>query len=336
MAAATASRRATMLENLMYPINKEGGHNSQDVALAARRQRALFAMSPLERETNRMSRTGRQLAELDILQEKHEPEFRQLVPAVADALLAVVTQQSQQCADMHPDPYYAIYDTSNLPAIEMDAYVHRIAEYTYISPSTMLSSLILMDRLLRRHPKLYLTLRNVYKLFFVATRVASKVVDLRSLNNKNFANIGGISNRNLNELEAHFLVDMHFDFFLSPGEFQQYAQRLQPRSAALPRNYLSRLPQIDASHGAPPPSQINAGIGNGHSVAARHRSTILQAQQQQQQQPPPQPPQALPQPPRRTASSHLLANPNVPPDAEGSSRSLSSASNLSQKKEGGK
>eukprot|EP00658_Telonema_sp_P-2_P002961 TRINITY_DN11090_c0_g2_i2.p1 TRINITY_DN11090_c0_g2~~TRINITY_DN11090_c0_g2_i2.p1 ORF type:complete len:103 (-),score=25.36 TRINITY_DN11090_c0_g2_i2:551-859(-) len=74
--------------------------------------------------------------------------------------------------------------------------------------------------------------------FFGAVRVASKVVDLRSLNNKNFAAVGGVGNRHLNELEDAFLKYIKFDLFLAPPEFAEYSKRLNPpiTSSSVPRH----------------------------------------------------------------------------------------------------
>lgn len=212
-----------------------------DVAIAARRQRPAFTMSPAERETNRVSRSGRQLSELEILQDKHDPEFKQIVPSVADAVSAVLAQHGNVARTASKDTRFDAYETSSVPGILVEDYVHRIAEYTYISPSTMVAALILLDRLTQRFPKLLFTQLNIFKLFFVAVRVASKVVDLRTLNNKNFASVGGVSNRHLNDLEAKFLVDLKFDLFLSPGEFFHYAGRLQPpQVASVPRGVATK------------------------------------------------------------------------------------------------
>ena len=230
------ARRAMLLDNLMFPVNKEGGRNSMDTALAARRTRPAFTHSPFERETNRTNRNGtRQLSELEILQEKHEPEFRQIIPAIADALSAVLAQHTVLAQNQPKDDRFSIYETTALPSILIEDYVHRIAEYTYISPSSMVAALILLDRLSTRFPTLLYTQLNIYKLFFVAVRVASKVVDLRTLNNKNFASVGGVSNRHLNDLEARFVIDLHFDVLITPGEFTQFAARMQPHSNSVPR-----------------------------------------------------------------------------------------------------
>jgi hypothetical protein len=204
-------------------------------------------VTPNEREIGRVSRSGRQLSEMEILQEKHEPEFRLLVPVVANALKDVVAIHEPLRQLAAPDDRYSYYETNAAPAITLDVYVQRIAEYTYISPSTLLVSLIILDRLAGRHPTLLFTMLNVYKMFFVAVRIASKIVDLRTLNNKNFAPVGGISNRHLNDIEARMLIDLRFDLYVSPHDFRAYVRRATegvPQPIAISAQFQSALAQI--------------------------------------------------------------------------------------------
>ena len=218
----------------------------------------LMQNTPNEREVTRLSRSGRQLSELEILQEKHEIEFRRVIPVVAQALKDVVSQHESLIRNgASRDERYAAYETNAVPAIRIDDYVQRIAEYTYISPATLISSLIVLERLATRHPTLLFSMLNVYKLFFVAVRIASKVVDLRTLNNKNFAPVGGISNRHLNDIEARMLIDLRFDLYISPAEFRAYVVR--------------------ATEGVPQPIAISASF-------QRAMDQMALAQQQQQQQ----------------------------------------------------
>ena len=213
---------------------RRGSAAARGSAAGDARSVRLFALTPGERQVDVISRkTGRAMTELEVLQEKHQPEFRLLVPFVADALTRVLARNAELArtvggSNSSSGGRYAVYETNDVPGICMEDYVARFADYTYISPSTLLAALIFLDRLASRHPTLLFTPLNVYKLFFVAVRVASKVVDLRTLSNKNFAHVGGISNRHLNELEAQFLIDIRFDLYLTPGEFHSYADRIMP------------------------------------------------------------------------------------------------------------
>jgi hypothetical protein len=221
-------RRSFLMEHLAFPVNKPNGKNWRDTALAARQKRVPFTNSPLERELSKVSRSGRQLSEIEILQEKHDPEFKQIIPSIAEALTSVLAQHAQIAKSLPKDERFAVYETNSVPGIQLDDYVHRIAEYTYISPASMLAAAIFLDRLCERYSNMLLTEKNIFKLFFVAVRVSSKVVDLRSLNNKNFASVGGVGIKHLNDLEEAFLKHLRFDLFLSPIEFGEYVRRLQP------------------------------------------------------------------------------------------------------------
>eukprot|EP00759_Apiculatamorpha_spiralis_P050347 PhF_6_TR4626/c0_g1_i1/m.6477 len=225
-----AKKRTTFFDNLLFPQEKDGKNVTQTVQ-SARQKRPLFMSSPKERDLNMQSKSGRQLSEIEILQFKHQPEFEQLVPSIAESLDSVLQQHATviKASGDSTDAQFKPFETSQKPQISVEEYVWRIAEYTYTSPSTLLTALVFLDRLTTRYD-LLLTPMNLYKLFFVAVRVSSKVVDLRTLNNKNFAGIGGINNKHLNDLEALFITLLHFDVFVSPVEFQRYSARLAPPS----------------------------------------------------------------------------------------------------------
>jgi hypothetical protein len=205
-----------------------------------RKLRKPFTNSPLEREM-RTDRHGNPMTEIESLTEKHGTEFKQIVPVVADGLLRAV----ELMGGVNPSTYaqrYALYDTSAVPSISMEDYVTRIASNTFMSPASMIVGLIFVDRVLARHKDLLLTQLNIYKLFFVACRVASKVVEVRTLSNKNFAPIGGVDLRHLNDLEAKFLIDIRFDVYVQPQEFMHYCnQILQQCPIVSTVSYVERL-----------------------------------------------------------------------------------------------
>jgi hypothetical protein len=239
------------------PLNDQGQHTPLPPLQTA--------VTPTERETNRTSRSGRQLSELEVLQEKHDPEFRRVIPIVAEALKSVVAQHEPLLQRMPRDERYSYYETNAVPQIRIEDYVQRIAEYTYISPSTLLCSLIVLDRLSGRHPTLLFTPLNVFKIFFVAVRIASKVIDVRTLNNKNFAPVGGITNRHLNDIEARMLIDLRFDLYIAPREFLMYAEKATGSDAAtvpLPPMLQQQHAQMQQQQ-QPQPQEVASNGGGG-------------------------------------------------------------------------
>ncbi|ESL05736.1 hypothetical protein TRSC58_06603 [Trypanosoma rangeli SC58] len=125
-------------------------------------------------------------------------------------------------------------ETSDVPGITFSEYVHRIVEYTYVSPSVLLIACLYIDRLLTHKASLVLTNHNIFKLFAVATRVASKVMDTRTLSNKNFARICGIRNSEMNFLETHFMRVIELDLYVPAEEFYSYVEDLVTTVPAKP------------------------------------------------------------------------------------------------------
>ena len=115
------------------------------------------------------------------------------------------------------------YDTSTVPEIQLEDYMWRICDYTYISPTTLLMACIYIDRLIGEG--LILSQLNVFKLFFTSVRVASKVHELRSLSNKNFAVVGGVTTEQMNQLESLFMRDFKWKLWVEHETFVQYCQR---------------------------------------------------------------------------------------------------------------
>ena len=118
---------------------------------------------------------------------------------------------------------FVAYDTSTVPEIELEDYLWRICDYTYISPTTLIMACIYIDRLISEG--LILSQLNVFKLFFTSVRVASKVHELRSLSNKNFAVVGGVTTEQMNQLEAVFMRDFKWKLWVEHELFVQYCQK---------------------------------------------------------------------------------------------------------------
>ncbi|KPA79287.1 cyclin 11 putative (CYC11) [Leptomonas pyrrhocoris] len=287
-------RRAYFCDSLRFPVNREH-HRYRDEALAARQTRVPLQLTPNERPLHPIRPTSRNMGEIDILLEKYKPEFVQIVPSIADAMECVTQQnerllqrlmresqqQQQQQASatggnsarerMRGLPYevcphgFQLFQSERATGTYV-ALLNRFAEYTYISPSTLLSAVIYLDRLCLLHPRLLLTSRNIEKLLVASVRVASKVVDLRSVNNKNFSSVFSLMVQDMNDLESEFLKLMGFDFFLSPMEFSNYAHLVQLPTAYLPLSSSLRLSSTNINTGGI--GAENHDVPRGNPVAA--------------------------------------------------------------------
>jgi len=228
------ARRTTIYDNLFYPVapKQPGASHTPPISLNeqqildASKKRKLFTMTPANAHLD-LEKGDKN--ELDYLLDKYQPEFEQIVPSLCDALNAVIvshTLASRRRSVMQEENRFISYETSSVPEIQLEEYMWRICDYTYISPTTLLMACIYIDRLIM--DGLILSQLNVFKLFFTSVRVASKVHELRSLSNKNFAVVGGVTTEQMNQLESLFMRDFKWRLWVDHDQFVNYCQRLMP------------------------------------------------------------------------------------------------------------
>lgn len=124
-----------------------------------------------------------------------------------------------------------LFTTHDIPSISVHDYLKRIVKYTYVSPSVLLCACIYLDRLLLQHPSMLLHPYNIFKFLVTSMRVCSKVLDTRTLNNRDFSLVGGVANEELNELEFAFVRLLDNDLYISSETFNIYCGPLRRQAA---------------------------------------------------------------------------------------------------------
>ncbi|KAG5477846.1 hypothetical protein LSCM1_05148 [Leishmania martiniquensis] len=119
------------------------------------------------------------------------------------------------------------FSTREVPAISIHDYLKRIVKYTYVSPSVLVCGCLYLDRLLCMHPSMLLHPYNVFKLYLTSTRMASKIMDTRTLNNHDFSVVGGVTNDDLNALEFRMVELLQNRLYLSRDTFDVYCRPLR-------------------------------------------------------------------------------------------------------------
>lgn len=228
---STGKKRALLLDNLFATEGTSGGAGAGGGGTGS--GRPLFYKTP----ENQHLDLGKDKNELEMLLEKFQPEFEQMVPALCDALNAVIVahtlasrRKSVVAGRDKAQQRFADYETSAVPEISLEDYLWRIVDYCYISPTSLVLACILIDKLIQDHG-LMLSQLNIFKLFFTSVRVASKVHELRSLSNKNFAVVGGVTAAQLNALESTFVGVFNWELWVSHETFRTYCTRLRPESS---------------------------------------------------------------------------------------------------------
>ena len=97
--------------------------------------------------------------------------------------------------------------------------------YSNIEKSTLLISLILIDRLCQLS-NITLTYHNIHRIIFSAILVSIKYNEDTYYDNKYYAEIAGVKLKELQLLEYSFLSMVHFKLFIQEELYDKYLQYL--------------------------------------------------------------------------------------------------------------
>jgi hypothetical protein len=113
--------------------------------------------------------------------------------------------------------------TCNLSA---SAYLKRIMNYSGCSECCAVVGLLYLQRLKQRVQTLRLTSNNLQRLLLTSVMVAAKFLDDMYYSNKHWAQIGGLSLKDVNSLEMIFLFRLNFDLQMTRETYEEYVAHL--------------------------------------------------------------------------------------------------------------
>lgn len=100
-------------------------------------------------------------------------------------------------------------------SISIHDYLQRLTTYTKLSQSALLSMACYADRICAFYPGFAVTSLTVHRFLIASAIVASKVLNDASPQNKIFAEVGGVSTKELAILELEFLTKMEWRVVLN-------------------------------------------------------------------------------------------------------------------------
>lgn len=96
------------------------------------------------------------------------------------------------------------FDCSAKVKLSIKKYIIRLIKYTEAEDETLVHALALIDKICLK--EIYLSERNIYKLFLVSLIVSLKILEDEVYTDKHYASAGGISVKEYSEIEADFLA----------------------------------------------------------------------------------------------------------------------------------
>ena len=119
-----------------------------------------------------------------------------------------------------------IFSCSTIPEISIYEYLVRIQNYAYMEESTLIISLIFIDKLCEL-AELILTDYNLHRVLFTAISLAIKYNEDSYYDNKYYSAIAGVSLKELKLMEYNFLDLTNFNLFVSCEDYQNYCEYLK-------------------------------------------------------------------------------------------------------------
>jgi hypothetical protein len=152
------------------------------------------------------------------------------VSSVAGFLEKLIAEKASPCAVRNektpPLRILERFDSSKIPQISLIKYVERLKTLGHCETSFLIA-LIYIDRIFAADSNFALTERNVHRLFFACTIVAEKFMNDDVYVNTYYAGVGGVSLREMNNLEAILLTALMWRLRVSPEEYDGKKEELR-------------------------------------------------------------------------------------------------------------
>ena len=111
--------------------------------------------------------------------------------------------------------------SNKIPSITINDYIERLLKYSKVSEEIFILVLIYIDKI-NRNNKINLNYNNIHKLIFVSFIVTIKFHEDEHYSLKYYAKLGGLSLKEIINLEYIFLTLLDFRLYISEELFQKY------------------------------------------------------------------------------------------------------------------
>ena len=163
----------------------------------------------------------------DVNKEKEIQKNEELIKIISEALTTIL-----ECNQDLPDykkiislQEKMVFSSTTIPKISIYDYLVRIQNYAYIEKSTLIISLIFIDKLCEL-AELILTHYNIHRVLFTAISLAIKYNEDTFYDNKYYSEIAGVNLKELKLMEYSFLELTDFNLFVPNETFEKYTEFL--------------------------------------------------------------------------------------------------------------
>jgi len=118
-----------------------------------------------------------------------------------------------------------VFSSHKKPKISILDYINRITKYTYVEKSSLIVSLIYLDRICQND--ILITDYNIHRLLLISIIMSIKINEDQIFNNNYYAEVGGVSIKEFNSIESDFVNYINYYLFVTEEEFFKYKRFLE-------------------------------------------------------------------------------------------------------------
>ena len=154
-----------------------------------------------------------------------------VIEIVADILEEIVkdneknNENESNKSDSNESAIISVFTSNKTPQISIKKYLTRIMKYSKPETSTVIICLIYIDKICE-NSSLQLSIYNIHRIILSCMILALKYNEDDYYSNKYYAKVGGISLKELNELEYNIMVLLQFNFFIDDITYEKYQAQL--------------------------------------------------------------------------------------------------------------
>ena len=164
--------------------------------------------------------------EIEII-EKPEDQIENIIKSICNTLSTIIEENKKlsNYKEILKKQSHICFNSNSLSNITLYEYIIRIQKYSFIEKSTLVLSLIYIDRFCKLG-KIMLTYYNIHRIIFAALLLAIKYNEDRFFENEYYSKIAGIQNDELKNIEYNFFCICDFNMYVSDEIFDKYNKYL--------------------------------------------------------------------------------------------------------------
>ena len=183
--------------------------------------------SSIDNKTDSTNTNELSIENINELKDKEKVQMDSISLSIS-AILEELLKQNKQLSSYKKKIYEQskmVFSCHKKPKISILEYINRIIKYTYLEKSSLIVSLIYLDRICQND--ILITDYNIHRLLLISIIISIKINEDKIFGNNYYAEVGGISIKEFNSIESDFVNFINYYLFVTEEEYFKYKMYLE-------------------------------------------------------------------------------------------------------------